>query len=79
MIAHHECPDGSGYPNGLQGEAIPIEAVVVRVADVYASLVERRPYKEAMDSVDAFNFTSQGAGSKFDGPSIEALKRVLNS
>lgn len=78
VIAHHECPDGSGYPNGLQGEAIPIEAAVVRVADVYASLVEHRPYKEAMDSLDALNFMSQGAGSKFDGPSIEALKRVLN-
>lgn len=77
VIAHHECPDGSGYPSGLQRESIPMEARVVRVADVYASLVECRPYKEAMDPVAALSFMSQGAGSKYDGESIEALRHVL--
>jgi putative nucleotidyltransferase with HDIG domain len=77
VIAHHECPDGSGYPSGLKGEAIPTEARVVRVADVYASLVERRPYKEAMDPTSAVGFISQGAGSKYDHESIAALRRML--
>ena len=77
VLAHHECPDGSGYPRGLRGEAIPIEARIVRVADVYASLVERRTYKNAMDSDSALSLLSQGAGSKFDLEGVEALKRVM--
>ena len=77
VVAHHECPDGSGYPSGLSGEAIPMEARIVRVADVYASLVERRPYKNAMDSDSVLNLLSQGAGTKFDVESVKALTRVV--
>ncbi|MEN9417899.1 MAG: hypothetical protein RI988_1519 [Pseudomonadota bacterium] len=52
VAAHHECMDGSGYPAGLVGEAIPIEARIVAVADVLDALVNRRAYKEAW-SVEA--------------------------
>lgn len=79
VAAHHECPDGSGYPNGLKGNAIPVEARAVHVADVYASLVECRPYKEALDSTSALRLLSQGAGSKYDPKSVEALFRVLKA
>lgn len=77
VIAHHECPDGSGYPNGLHGEDIPIEARALRVADVFASLVECRPYKEAMAPSIALSFLLQGSGSKYDRESVEALRRFL--
>jgi putative nucleotidyltransferase with HDIG domain len=77
VVAHHECPDGSGYPRGLKGESIPAEARIVHVADVYASLVESRPYKEAMDTTSAMNHLSLGAGSKYDAECVQALKCVL--
>ncbi|NIJ72416.1 two-component system response regulator RpfG [Xanthomonas sp. F4] len=48
-LRHHERYDGSGYPDGLVGEAIPLEARIVAVADVFDALISPRPYKEAMD------------------------------
>ncbi len=75
--AHHECPDGSGYPEGLRDEAIPREAKIIRVADVYASLVEQRPYKAGMNSDSALNLLSQGEGAKFDPASVHALRRLI--
>lgn len=79
VAAHHECPDGSGYPKGLKGDSILMEARILRVADVYASFVESRPYKDAMDSASALNCLSLGAGSKYDAESIGALRRVLRA
>ena len=71
-LTHHEKWDGSGYPNGLSGENIPIEGRIVAIADVFDALTSVRPYKKAWSVDDALNFLSEQAGSHFD-PSLVAL------
>lgn len=65
-LNHHERWDGTGYPTGLAGEAIPIEARIVSVADVYDALRSRRPYKEDFTPRDTLNIIQLGSGSQFD-------------
>lgn len=49
VLSHHECYDGSGYPNGLVGEDIPIGARILKVTDEFAALISDRPYRKAFD------------------------------
>ena len=49
VLSHHECFDGSGYPNGLVGEQIPLGARILKVADEFAALISDRPYRKAFD------------------------------
>ena len=63
---HHERWDGSGYPKGLAGEEIPLEARIMAVADVYDALVSRRVYKEAFDFDKADRIILEGMGTQFD-------------
>lgn len=63
---HHEHVDGSGYPTGLKGEAIPLEARIVAVADTFDALTSRRSYKEAWSNDEAFDMLRQLAGAKLD-------------
>ena len=70
---HHESVDGSGYLAGLKGEAIPLEARIVTVADVFDALTTKRPYKEAWSDDDAFAFLGSLAGKKFDADCVAAL------
>lgn len=49
VLSHHECYDGSGYPNGLVGEDIPIGARILKVTDELAALISDRPYRKAFD------------------------------
>lgn len=63
---HHERWDGSGYPNGLSGEAIPFEARVMAVADVYDALVSNRCYKERLSSSAAYEIILNSMGTCFD-------------
>jgi len=58
---HHERMDGSGYPDGLAGEEIPLKARILRVADVYDSLINERPYREALTSEEALEILRQEA------------------
>lgn len=71
-LYHHEAINGSGY-NGLKDEAIPIEAKIVAVADVFDALTSVRPYKEAWSNDKAFEFLQSMAGSKFDRDCVSAL------
>ena len=63
---HHERWDGSGYPEGLKGEAIPIEARIMAIADVYDALVSKRVYKDSMSFEQADAIIMEGMGKHFD-------------
>ena len=63
---HHERWDGSGYPKGLKGEEIPLEARIMAIADVYDALVSKRVYKESMSFEAANNIIMEGMGKHFD-------------
>lgn len=68
---HHERWDGSGYPDHLKGEEIPIEARIMAIADVYDALVSKRVYKEAYDFEKADRIIIEGMGTQFD-PSLQS-------
>ena len=72
-LGHHEKYDGSGYPNGLQGEAIPMFSRIVAVADVFDALTSERPYKKAWTLEAAVDFLKKGAGHHFDPQCVEAF------
>jgi len=76
VLAHHECPDGSGYPRGSKGEEIPVEARIVRVADVFASLLEERPYKPSMEVKRAMEIIRELSGTKLDADSVRILQQL---
>jgi response regulator RpfG family c-di-GMP phosphodiesterase len=76
--SHHERWDGDGYPDGLAGEAIPLVARIVGVADVFDVLVHERPYKEAWTVEDAAREIRSGAGSQFD-PGVVAAFDALGA
>jgi response regulator RpfG family c-di-GMP phosphodiesterase len=71
--AHHEKFDGSGYPNGLRGDSIPIFSRIVAVADVFDALTSERPYKEAWPLEQAVEHLRSNAGSHFDPACVEAF------
>lgn len=70
---HHERYDGSGYPEGLAGERIPVEARIVAIADVFDSLTCDRPYKTAWSVDDAIVYLQENAGILFDPDCVEAV------
>jgi len=72
VLAHHDRFDGSGY-HATKGHAIPLEARVIAVADVYDSLTSDRPYRKAMSPFDAKDIIEKGAGSDFDPMVVEAF------
>jgi two-component system response regulator RpfG len=80
-LGHHEKYDGSGYPNGLVGDHIPLCARIVAVADVYDALTSVRPYKNAWSSEQAFDYVASQVGRHFDPRMVEAFhamkKQVL--
>lgn len=70
---HHEAMDGSGYPNRLTGDAIPLEGRITTVADVFDALTSVRPYKAAWSNADALAFLKDNAGNRFDPGCVAAL------
>ncbi len=78
-IAHHEKFDGSGYPAGLVGEAIPLVGRIVAVADVFDALTSARPYKAAWPVDRALQLLRDGAGSHFDPVCVDAFMAQLDA
>lgn len=72
-IAHHESFDGTGYPYGLKGPAIPLEARIVSVADVFDALISKRVYKGAWTVEDARSYIKAQEGKRFDPQVIACL------
>ena len=75
-LAHHEKWDGSGYPQGLAGAAIPLSARIVAIADVFDALTTRRPYKEPWPVQEAMEHITAQSGKHFD-PQLTALFPAL--
>lgn len=71
--SHHERWDGTGYPDGLKGEAIPLPARIVGVADVFDALTSDRPYKQAWTPDVAFDYVRAQRGTFFDPACVDAL------
>ena len=63
---HHEHVDGSGYPDGLAGDEIPLESRVIHVADAFEAMTANRPYNPARLPVEAFAELERGVGTQFD-------------
>ena len=72
--SHHECWDGTGYPDGLKGEQIPVEARVTAAADVLDALIAERCYKDGWSYQDAIQQVYDLAGTKLDPTVVEALR-----
>jgi putative nucleotidyltransferase with HDIG domain len=66
VSSHHECWDGSGYPMGISGEAIPLEARIIAVADAFDAMTQPRPYKPGMSVGEAVEKLRRGSGKQFD-------------
>jgi HD-GYP domain-containing protein (c-di-GMP phosphodiesterase class II) len=75
--AHHERPDGNGYPLGAAGEAIALEARILAVADAYEAMTSDRSYRSAIDHVAARAELERCAGTQFDRNVVEAFLAVL--
>ncbi len=75
--SHHEWWDGSGYPNGLAGNAIPLSGRIVAIADVFDSLATRRAYKREWTRDEAVRFVMSGSRSQFDPDLVDAFVKVL--
>ena len=77
--SHHERWDGSGYPQGLAGDAIPLAARILSLADVYDALVSKRCYKEAYSHEKSWDIIIAGSGRQFDPQVIEAFKTEIDT
>ena len=78
-LYHHEKWDGKGYPNGLKGEDIPLEARIITVADVFDALCQFRVYKNAWKTEDAYEYILSQAGKAFDPRIVAAFKKIYPS
>ena len=78
IVRHcHERYDGDGYPDGLAGESIPIEARIIFVCDAYHAMITDRPYRKRLSAEEALRRLEAGAGTQFDPRAVEVCKRVL--
>ncbi len=76
-IAHHERYDGSGYPHGLAGNAIPLEARIVALADVFDALLSKRVYKSGWSLEESINYIRDQSGHHFDPAIVDAFLKAL--
>jgi putative nucleotidyltransferase with HDIG domain len=75
---HHERMDGTGYPDRLKGDRIPLGARIVYVADAFDAMTETRPYRKSMSIEEALSELRKNAGTQFDPAVVEAWIRVLD-
>jgi len=73
VVSHHERWDGTGYPNGLKGEEIPLLGRLMAIADVYDALVSERPYKKAFSHSEAVKIITEDSGRHFDPKIVEVF------
>ncbi len=78
-LTHHEKWDGSGYPNGLKGEEIPLVGRITALADVFDALTSERPYKKAWSVEDSVALIKSESGKQFEPALVEHFLTILNS
>ena len=76
---HHEKWDGTGYPHGLVGETIPLEARIYAIIDVYDALTHDRPYRQKMSEKDALEFIKSQAETHFDPAVLEVFLKEIEA
>jgi HD-GYP domain-containing protein (c-di-GMP phosphodiesterase class II) len=76
---HHESWDGSGYPRGLSGDEIPLEARIFSIVDVYDALLSNRPYRKAWTKAEAVEYIIRNAGIRFDPQVVPEFLRVVGA
>ena len=74
---HHERFDGKGYPDGLSGGEIPIEAAVLTIADSYDAMTSDRPYRKALTADEAFEELRKNAGTQFHPQLVETFITIM--
>jgi diguanylate cyclase (GGDEF)-like protein len=79
VLYHHEWWDGSGYPDGLKGEQIPIEARILAIADSFEAMTSVRPYRAALPLKEIIKQLKQGAGLQFDPKLVDAFIRIVEA
>jgi HD-GYP domain-containing protein (c-di-GMP phosphodiesterase class II) len=79
ILQHHEKIDGSGYPNGLKGDQICMEAKIIAVADCYDAMTSDRPYRAALSKDTAIEELQKYAGIWYDAGVVEILTKILNT
>ncbi|MBE3575313.1 MAG: HD-GYP domain-containing protein [Firmicutes bacterium] len=79
VLYHHEHYDGSGYPEGLAGDKIPLEARIVAVADAWDAMTGQRPYRTPLDKQSAIGELRRNAGTQFDPRVVETFINILNN
>jgi HD-GYP domain-containing protein (c-di-GMP phosphodiesterase class II) len=77
VLAHHERPDGKGYPGGLAGDEIPIEARILAIADAYEAMTSERPYRSTLADGAAADELRAGAGTQFDTQLVTVFLAAL--
>ena len=77
VLHYHERFDGTGYPTGLAGEAIPLESRIITVADVFEALTGARPHRDALTPADALAELAAGSGSQFDARCVRTLNDLF--
>lgn len=75
-LYHHERWDGTGYPEGLKGEAIPLEARIMSIVDVYDALTSERPYKKPFSHEKAMSIIAEGRGTQFDPDLVDEFVKM---
>jgi putative nucleotidyltransferase with HDIG domain len=78
ILYHHECWDGSGYPEGLKAEEIPLAARILKIADVFDTLVSERPYRKKHSVPEAKKIIAEGAGIQYDPQMVKIFNEIID-
>jgi HD-GYP domain-containing protein (c-di-GMP phosphodiesterase class II) len=78
ILAHHERPDGTGYPKGLSSDEIPIEAAILAVGDAYEAMTSDRVYRPALDRERAEEELLRHSGTQFSSEVVEAFLHAIS-
>lgn len=79
VLYHHERYDGLGYPSGIKGEEIPLEARILAIADAFDAMTSNRAYRDAMSTTQAFEHISEGRGNRYDPELVDVLMQNQSS